>query len=366
MGEISVLIVGAGIAGLALARAMHERGLAVEVAERSPGPQQPGAGLYLPANAVRALRDLGIAAAVSKAAAPVVRQRVLDHRGRLLADIAVDTMWDGVDECWAIGRSELHETLRAAAAETPVRYATAVVDVRDGDVPRVTFTDGTTATYDLIVGADGIHSTTRGAVLDGTVPRYVGQVCWRFVADGFPAISDWTVMLGRGRTFLTVGLGGGRVYCYADLSSADVLAGRVRDWRELFAGFADPVPHLLDHGAAAHHAPIEEVVTPAWAARRVVLVGDAAHASSPNMAQGVAMALEDAAALAGALASGRPVESALTEYQERRQPRVSWVQEQARRRDRTRNLPAVVRNLTLRLAADRIFASNYRPLKSPP
>ena len=119
---------------------------------------------------------------------------------------------------------------------------------------------------------------------------------------------------------------------------------RGAEWRELFVDFADPVPRLLQHADDAYFAPIEEVVPPAWTARRVVLVGDAAHASSPNMAQGAAMALEDALVLADVLATSQDIEEALTEYQRRRTARVAWVQEQTHRRDRTRNLPPIIRN----------------------
>jgi 2-polyprenyl-6-methoxyphenol hydroxylase-like FAD-dependent oxidoreductase len=134
----------------------------------------------------------------------------------------------------------------------------------------------------------------------------------------------------------------------------------------IFVDFADPVPRLLQHADAAYFAPIEEVVPPAWTARRVVLVGDAAHASSPNMAQGAAMALEDALVLADALATSQDIEEALTEYRRRRTARVAWVQEQTHRRDRTRSLPPTIRDLTLRLAGERIYHSNYRPLLDPP
>ncbi len=217
-----------------------------------------------------------------------------------------------------------------------------------------------------MVGADGVHSTIRTLAFADSPARYVGQASWRFVAEGFPEIGEWTVMLGRGRAFLTVALGNGAVYCYADVNADDPTDARGTQWREQFADFADPVPRLLEQGGDAYFAPIEEVVPPAWTKGRVVLVGDAAHASSPNMAQGAAMALEDALVLAEELATSRPLEEALAEYQRRRTSRVAWVQEQTHRRDRTRSLPQFVRNLTLRLAGERIFDSNYRPLREPP
>jgi 2-polyprenyl-6-methoxyphenol hydroxylase-like FAD-dependent oxidoreductase len=366
MNALRVLIVGGGIAGLALARALLQRGIPAEVVERVNEWEPSGAGLYLPGNAVRALHELGVGAAVAARANPIGRQRLLDHRGRLLADIDVDRLWDGVGGCVAIHRGGLHEVLLDATAAVDVRLGVSVTGLEDGGAPRVTFSDGSTGTYDLVVGADGVHSTVRSLALGGPAPGFVGQASWRFVVDGVPDIRDWTVMLGRGRSFLTVSLGSGVVYVYADVSTNDFDGVAREDWRAWFADFAEPVPSLLARAAEAYFAPIEEVAPPAWTAGRVVLVGDAAHASSPNMAQGAAMALEDALVLAETLTVDRVADQALAGYVQRRTSRVTWVQEQTHRRDRTRNLPPIVRNLTLRLAAERIFRSNYRPLRDSP
>jgi 2-polyprenyl-6-methoxyphenol hydroxylase-like FAD-dependent oxidoreductase len=361
-----VLIAGAGIAGLALAGGLRQRGITSEVVERTTEWDAGGAGLYLPGNSVRALDELGIWPRVAARANPIVRQRFLDHRGRPLADIDVRRYWEGVGGCVAITRGALHEALRAENAEH-VRLGISVLKLHDdGHTTSVRFSDGSTGDYDLVVGADGVYSTIRTLALGGPHARYVGQASWRFLAEGFPEISDWTVMLGRGRAFLTVALGKGIVYCYVDVNTSDPAGAGAEEWRESFSDFADPVPRLLDHAGDAYFAPIEEVVPPAWTAHRVVLVGDAAHASSPNMAQGAAMALEDALVLADVLATSQPLEEALLEYERRRTPRVTWVQEQTHRRDRTRSLPPIVRNLTLRLAGERIFHSNYRPLRQPP
>jgi 2-polyprenyl-6-methoxyphenol hydroxylase-like FAD-dependent oxidoreductase len=211
-----------------------------------------------------------------------------------------------------------------------------------------------------------VHSTVRSLALGGPAARSVGQASWRFIAHGFPDISDWTVMLARGRAFLTVALGQGAVYCYADVSARDPADVGDADWRRSFVEFADPVPSLLEAASDVHFAPIEEVAPPAWGAGRVVLVGDAAHASSPNMAQGAAMAVEDALVLADVLATGRPVEQTLGEYERRRTGRVAWVQAQTHRRDRTRSLPTLLRDAVLRVAGERIFRSNYRPLRELP
>ena len=86
----------------------------------------------------------------------------------------------------AIQRAMLHELLLGATAEVPARLGTSVTEVEDGEAPRVTFSDGSTDSYDLVVGADGVHSTIRSFALGGPEARYVGQASWRFLADGFP------------------------------------------------------------------------------------------------------------------------------------------------------------------------------------
>jgi 2-polyprenyl-6-methoxyphenol hydroxylase-like FAD-dependent oxidoreductase len=122
------------------------------------------------------------------------------------------------------------------------------------------------------------------------------------------------------------------------------------------------VSECLRQGLRPYFSPIEEVVEKPWVRGRVVLVGDAAHAMSPNMAEGAGMALEDALVLAETIAGGQ----ALEEFEARRRPRVEFVQAQTHRRDRTRSLPPGLRAAMLRLAGQRIFRGNYAPLLARP
>ena len=215
----NVLMVGGGIAGLATARALHRHGIECDVVERAEHSKHPGAGMYLPANSVRALDRLGLRSPTLERAREVVRQRFLDDRGRLRLNAALPDLWGQTDPCLALGRRELHEVLRDGIA---VRRGLTVTALHE-EGPRVyaEFVDGSNADYDLVVGADGLRSWVRTTLFDGPDPDFLGQVSWRFIVDGSPEISTWTVSLGHGRACLALPLGGGRTYCYADLDTAE-------------------------------------------------------------------------------------------------------------------------------------------------
>jgi FAD-dependent urate hydroxylase len=372
MGRCRILVVGAGLAGLALARALRRVGLDAEVIERAERWDGGGTGMYLPANGVRALGALGLEAEVAARAAPIPRQRLLDHRGRLLADIDLHALWGEVGACLALPHTDLHEILRDGVPVSLGRTVTWMAHL-DGPVT-VAFDDGGGGTYDLVVGADGLHSAIRRLAGDPRAPVAVGQQSWRWLAeaDGPPEVATWTVLLGRGASFLAVPVGGGAVYCYADTTDTTDITGGGGDplWRlrERFAGFAAPVPQLLARlhdPAGIHAAPIQQVAAEWWGRGAVVLVGDAAHGMSPNMAQGAALAFEDALVLAACVRDAATVGQALAVFVARRRPRTGWVRAQTHRRDRTRDLPPALRNLTLRVLGRRIFRSNYRPLLQP-
>jgi FAD-dependent urate hydroxylase len=371
---LRILVVGAGIGGLGAARALRQRGLAADVVEREPAWTHTGAGIYLPGNATRALRALGLESAVAERASLIPHQRLCDQRGHLLADIDLTALWRDVGPCLALHRADLHEVLASHGDPVPVRMGVSLQQLsqRD-DTVTVEFGDGTTGHYDLVIGADGIHSTVRRLAVGADAVRPLGQLAWRFVTECPPEVTTWTVLLGRGVSFLAVPIGRGRVYCYCDgpadspsRPEGDEVTGRLA---ELLTGFAAPVPAILDTlgpDGAVHVGPIEEVTLDRWSRGSVLLVGDAAHATSPNMAEGAAMALEDGLVLAECLASGRGLAQIVASFQARRRPRTQWVLAQTHRRDRTRNLPLALRNLVLRRWGRSIFHANYLPLLELP
>lgn len=362
-----VLVVGGGIAGLATARALIQRGAEVDVVERAPRRSHPGAGVYLPANAVRALGALQVGDVVLDRAHPISRQRFLDRRGRVLLEVDLRSVWGSVGPCVAISHRDLHEVL---ADGIPVRMGTTVTTLAPrGARVHAVLHDGSARDHDLVVGADGVRSWVRDAAFGGGEPRFLHQVSWRFLVEGWDEITSWTVHLGSRAAFLTVPLGRGLTYCCADADAptgVDPVAGDPEALARRYAGFAHPVPTLVNEflgsGGTPHFTPIQEVDHTPWVKGSTVLVGDAAHAMSPNMAEGVGMALEDALVLADVASHHLP----LTRYEDRRRPRVRFVRAQTHRRDRTRALPRLARDTVLRLVGQRIFRSNYSALVPDP
>lgn len=381
MADIRIVIVGAGIAGLALGRALLCRGFNVEIIERANTWQVAGAGLYMPGNGVRAIAALGLGDALAAHAVPISHQRLLDHRGRLLAEVELPRVWGHVGPCIGIRRIDLHRILLDGATGVPIRMGRTIRAVtQTRQQVSLQFDDGVTRSYDVLVGADGINSSIRRKVFGDIRPQWTGLAAWRFIAPDACGVTCWTAFLGPGRTFLMMPVGDGGLYCYADViagaaadaaghdGAAESRHGLRERLRALVHDFGDPVPRVLAQLGRVdtiHAAPVEEIDMDRPVDGRVALIGDAAHASSPSMAQGASMALEDALILADELARHAPVE-ALAAFAARRRARVRWVRDRTHKRDRIRRWPGLVRNLALRAAGRRIYEADYRPLFDEP
>ncbi|MFD0817872.1 FAD-dependent monooxygenase [Micromonospora zhanjiangensis] len=365
-GRLRILVVGAGIAGLAVTRALRLAGFRPEVTERLPAARVCGpTGIYLPGNAARALREIGLDGPVRPFGQVIGRQRFLDSAGRQLCEVDLARLWSGVGECRALPRPDLHRVLLSGAGGE-VRYGTEVhrLDLADGAVT-VTFGAGDQAEFDLVVGADGRRSSVRFLAALGGPPRPVGQVVYRSVVNGGPRVTDWTSLLGQRAGFIMMPMGAGRLYCYADEAATTAPADPVARLRELFGDYGGPVPEALDALDRVQVAVADEVELGRWSRGRVVLVGDAAHATAPTLSEGAAMAIEDAVVLAAALRATDTVGEALTAYESRRRPRTKWVLDRTRDRDRTRDVPPALRDPLLRGRGGRIFQEHYRLLLDP-
>jgi 2-heptyl-3-hydroxy-4(1H)-quinolone synthase len=350
---VNVLVVGGGIAGLSLATALARRDIGCEIVEREPEWTTVGAGITLYPNGLRALGALGLDRAVVAAGAPVDIVRTLTVHGELISEFPGE-VWEGVGRTVAIHRAPLQQVLLDAAATTPVRMGTTVASITQlGDGVEVELTDGTRGRYDLLVGADGIRSRVRNLAFDRSPPRYVGQTYWR-TSVAAEVVDTATMMFAPDRYVALLPLGGGQTFVAAQIYSPDPLDYPRDEWiPELFAQFGDfATPAAAAFAridpASLHFGGVDEIERDQWRAGRAVLVGDAAHACSPTLAQGGSLAFEDAVVLAELLDEVRDVDAALDAFVARREPRARWVRERTRLHMQVLNdgapqLPALLR-----------------------
>ena len=361
MAEVaSILVVGGGVAGLTTATALHRRGFTTELVERQQTWHALGAGFLVHANGMRMLLSLSLAAGVENAGAIVRRWQFCDEQGDVLSETDLEALWGDAGPCVAIERSKLQEVLVQGVANVRCRLGTAVTSlVQDDHRVLVGFSDGSTGHYDLVIGADGINSRVRALALTAKAPSDLGAMNWRSVASIRPGgLTTLQMHLGDGCVFGLVPMGAGRTYGFAYVVQPrfrDPLEGRLERLRKRFATFGSRVQEYL--GALERDdqvicSAMEWMELPKWHTGRVVLVGDAAHASSPLMGQGGCMAMEDACVLAEELRVAPNVDSALANYVSRRKPRVEWVQQQSMAIAQTLTVTPSVRNAAVRERGD--------------
>ncbi|HEX8770060.1 MAG TPA: FAD-dependent monooxygenase, partial [Acidimicrobiales bacterium] len=304
-----VLIVGGGIAGLSLGAALHGRGVTVDLVERSETWQAVGAGLSIQPNGTRILQRLGLDTSAVERGLPLERWIFANDQGEVLCDIDLGSVWGTVGPFLGIARAALQDVLVEGAAGVACRLGTTVSSiVNAGTHVDVEFTDRSSAVYDLVVGADGLHSQVRSMAVEDVTPTFAGQIAWRSLSPitlpGPPSVQFW---LGDRCFFGLCSVGGGQTYGFGYIAHEDEhdpLEGRLDRLRRRFRLFGQTVQDylaLLERDEDIHCSSIAWVDAQSWNKGRVVLIGDAAHATSPLMGQGANRALEDAWVLAEAL-----------------------------------------------------------------
>lgn len=346
-------MVGGGIGGLALAIACRRRGIDVSVYEAAEEMRAVGAGIWIPPNGTAALRRLGVA------------DRVVDE-GVVLDGTAVETtsgtelttasFRDADEPMVCVHRATLHRGLRDELPDDVLHLGRECVDVhRREDGAAATFADGTTVEVDLLVGADGVDSTVRTVLFPDVTPEYAGFVSFRGVADRpLPGERHRTgqAVWGDDRRVGFAGLDDDRTYWWAGLhTDRDDCRWAGAEARErvarAFADFPDPMPDLVEATAPGDVLRTELRYLPkldAWHDGRIALLGDAAHATVPTLAQGGAQALEDAVVLATELDERGIDETALEAYERARKGRT----ERIGRQSRIQNRASAVTNPVLR------------------
>src|SRR6202047_3283230 len=370
----TILVVGGGVAGLTTAAALHRHGFTTELVERQQSWHALGAGFLVQANGMRMLLSLGLAAGVEDAGAVVRRWQFCDEQGEVLSETDLEALWGDAGPCVGIERSKLQRALLPGVGNLRCRLGTSVIAVVQVDRrASVGFSDGSTEDYDLVVGADGIRSTVRALTLSAAAPSDLGAMNWRSIAPIRPAgLAGLQMHPGDGWIVGLVPMGAGSTYGFAYVIQPrfhDPLEGRLDRLRNRFKTFGGRVQEYLaslEHDDQVICSAMEWMDSQKWQGGRVVLVGDAAHASSPMMGQGGCMAMEDACVLAEELRAAATVEAALKSYVRRRKPRVEWVQRQSMTLANLLTASSADRHAALRERGQLLMQDRFGPLVPPP
>jgi FAD-dependent urate hydroxylase len=325
------LVVGGGIGGLATAVALRQQGAQVAVFERMPELMEVGAGVQVWANGMRALQHLGLSDAALAAGHPVERQIFRSWRGRDLVNIPLGDMTRkyGIPPTAFVARPELLNLLYEALEPGVVQFGAKVVGFQQ-DPTGVTarLGDGREERGDFLVAADGLDSVIRGQLQPHVKTRYAGYQYLRAINQHHdPALPLGTFLMtfGPGDRYGLGHLGNGHVYAFAVLKtpegSTDTGAGRKAELLRRFKGWPEPVEAFIEATpeSVIGRTDIKDIPPlERWGEGRVTLIGDAAHATTPNLGRGASEAIEDAVVLAESLAASGDLESGLRAYEAQR------------------------------------------------
>lgn len=355
MGQ-RIAIIGGGIGGLTAALLLIQRGHDVHVYERAPQLLELGAGLQLGPNAVRILHSVGLAddlARIGCQAPQFVIRRWQDGSPIAARQQERFEAIYGVPN-YTVHRGELLSALLNAFSQDRVHVSHACETIVDeGEQVRILFANGREAASDLVIGADGIHSTIREAIIGPDRPRFSGFCAYRGImpAERFERIGEElsaACWLGPGAHIAHYPISAGALInvvgvvtepswtreSWFDRASKAEYQAHLRDW----APRLQEIVAALDEGELMKWALYDREPLPVWSRGKVVLLGDAAHAMLSFMGQGAAQAIEDGAVLARCL-EALPSETALKAYERTRRPRASQIQAASRANGVTFHLP---------------------------
>lgn len=343
--KLQIAVVGAGMGGLAVAATLRQAGFDVQVYEQAQRFGRIGAGIQMMPNSMKVLRKIGIEERLRAVAfAPYSHLNRDGYTGEMTRELPMpESLYGAPYLC--MHRAELHEALASAVPGEIIHLGRKLtgLDQKGGQVT-LSFADGSKATADAVVGADGVHSIVRDIIVGPDAPIHRGRIAYRAV---FPADLMNGFDIGRSRTKWW---GSDRhiVIYYTTKAKSEVYfvtsvpepaewltkeswsaKGDVRELRAAYEGFHQDVRNVLDACPDCHKwAILEREPLRTWSDGRVVLLGDSAHPMTPYMAQGAATSIEDAAVLARCLQAveGDDIEGAFRRYEAHRKPRTSVVQ----------------------------------------
>jgi 2-polyprenyl-6-methoxyphenol hydroxylase-like FAD-dependent oxidoreductase len=327
--HMRVLVVGAGIGGLAAAVALRKIGIETLVIERAASIREVGAGLSIWSNAVNALRELGLEDKVMASASAIDRNVVQSSKGRFIARTELSELTNMAGApCVCIHRGVLQKTLLDALPRDSVRSGARCAGFEGSTA---ILESGERIEADVLVGADGISSVIREGLHGAETTRYAGYTCWRGIRDGIPGLlpeNSALLVLGGGSQFGAWPCGSGKLYWFltknaprGTVQTKTASIAVCRDWTA-------PVPEIVagtSENAILQNDIIDRPPLRWWGRGAVTLLGDAAHPTTPNLGQGACLALEDAVVLAHCLGEPRPIDASLRKYEDIRLPRTTEI-----------------------------------------
>ncbi|HWE74738.1 MAG TPA: FAD-dependent oxidoreductase [Stellaceae bacterium] len=335
-----VLIVGAGLGGLSLALASRRGGIDVELVEIDPALRALGAGITLNGASLRAFAALGLLSEIERLGHCHDGRDTFDGKGKLLfASRGGRSLGPDIPNGAGILRPVLHRIVydAAVASGASIRFGLSVTSLSvDGDGVEVRFTDGTRGRYDLVVGADGISSAIRRFIFpDAPKPLYTGQGCWRAVLSKPAEIENPCSFMGYDHKAGLNPISRDEMYLFVLQYVPDNRWMPREQWPALLAtelaefdGMLAEIRENLGPGSRVNYRPLEKLLLdPPWHKGRVVLIGDAAHATTPHVGYGAGLAVEDGIVLAELLREAAPLDDILHRFAQRRYERCRLVVE---------------------------------------
>jgi len=334
------LVIGGGIGGMSAAIRLRQEGVDVDLVDIDPDWRVYGAGITITGATLRAFKRLGLLDELARHGAFMRGNKVFLYDGTPLMEMVDQPIEPDLPAVGGILRPALHKILseRVRSLGADVRLGITATGMEEGpDDIAVDFSDGSRRRYDIVIAADGIFSATRDMLFPHAVkPAYTGQGSWRIVAARPPGMDLSHFYVGHANTVGIVAVSDTQVYVFILNPDPEKrrfgqheLVGEVRRLLAGFGGDIAPIRDSLTAESEVVYRPLEAALQPRpWHRGRVVLLGDAAHATTPHLASGAGSAVEDAMVLAEELMRpGRSVPAALEAYTDRRFERCRTVVE---------------------------------------
>jgi 2-polyprenyl-6-methoxyphenol hydroxylase-like FAD-dependent oxidoreductase len=332
------IIIGGGIGGMTAAIALKQAGIDVAVYEQAPELREVGSGLPLWTNALRALQKLGLVDEIVKLGESVTAGSITTWNGKILADLRTEELLKRLGTInMVVHRAELLAALLEALGVEHVHLGSVCTGCSQNTQSVFAhFADGSEVQGDMLIGADGLHSTIRSQLFGVIKPEYVGYTCWRGLAH-IPRRGLETYAWGKGYQLGITPMTKERAYWFAQRympqAMKDKACGRKNEVLEMFHDWHDPIPAVIEATAEKdilRNDIYELPLLHKWSRGRITLLGDAAHAMTPNLGQGACQAIEDGVALGACLKTESDVVAAFKLYEAQRIKRTHRIARLAR------------------------------------